>query len=32
MNHGQSRCREDLVKFGGQNDWGDVIGKVMKGK
>ena len=26
--HGHSRFREDLVKFGGQNDWGDVIGKV----
>jgi hypothetical protein len=26
--HGYSRFREDLVKFGGQNDWDEVIGKV----
>ena len=30
--HGHSRYREDLVKFGGQNDWGEVIEKVVKGK
>jgi hypothetical protein len=32
LTHGHSRYREDLVKFGGQNDWGEVIGKVVKGK
>jgi len=32
LKYGHSRFREDLVKFGGQNDWGEVIGKVVKGK
>ena len=27
--HGHSRYREDLVKFGGQNDWGDAIKNVL---
>ena len=26
--HGHSRYKEDLVKFGGQNDWGEVIKKL----
>ena len=32
LNHCHSRYKEDLVKFGGQNDWGEVIGKVVTGK
>jgi len=32
LKHGHSRFRENLVKFGGQNDWGEVIGKVAKVK
>ncbi len=30
--HGHSRYREDLVKFGGQNDWDEVIEKVLVAK
>jgi hypothetical protein len=26
--HANSHYREDIVKFGGQNDWGEVIGKL----
>ena len=32
MMHGHSHYREDLVKFGGQNDWGEVIEKVVSKK
>ncbi len=30
--HGHSRYRKDIVKFGGQNDWGEVVDKVAKVK
>jgi hypothetical protein len=30
MIHGPSRFRDDMVRLGGQHDWGEVIGKVLK--